>query len=396
MKKNFLLILAAMVSTSVLAQTGGGPPGQMLGVRQPLIMDTPSNDLSTIEAPPPAAAVTNSPATDAAEAAPRKAPARQRKTNAAKLPELKTVPLVAGPATVNVRSGSVNVRGQAKLNSEVITRVTNGEQVTVIEEIHLKNTGPEEPSAWAKIVLPEKAHVWVHSSFIDPVAKTVTPRKLNMRGGPGENYSILGTLSRGDTITEINTKGNWIEIEPPTNAYAFMAAQYLAQEPEAPETPTVASTEETPELTNAVPAEPVPAPTSLAEEPQVASNATEMAAVTEPAANAITNEAPSSATNEMMTAAAEVPDVAEEEPPPPRIVEREGIVRETYSIQAPTEYALVSPDNHRPIDYLYSTTTNLDLSRYKGLHVIVTGPEGLDERWKNTPVITIQRIQVFE
>ena len=43
-----------------------------------------------------------------------------------------------------------------------------------------------------------------------------------------------------------------------------------------------------------------------------------------------------------------------------------------------------------------ATSTNLDLSRYKGLHIIVTGEEGLDERWKNTPVITIQRIQVLD
>jgi hypothetical protein len=38
----------------------------------------------------------------------------------------------------------------------------------------------------------------------------------------------------------------------------------------------------------------------------------------------------------------------------------------------------------------------LDLSRYKGLHIVVTGEEGLDRRWRNTPVITIQRILVLE
>ena len=85
-----------------------------------------------------------------------------------------------------------------------------------------------------------------------------------------------------------------------------------------------------------------------------------------------------------------------EEPPPPRIVQRQGIVRYTTSIQAPTMFELISPDTHRPIDYLYTTSTNLDLNRYKGLHIIVTGEEGLDERWKNTPLITIQRIQVLE
>ena len=77
-------------------------------------------------------------------------------------------------------------------------------------------------------------------------------------------------------------------------------------------------------------------------------------------------------------------------------MQREGFVRGTFSIQAPTPFQLISPDNQRPINYLYTTSTNLDLSRYKGLHIIVTGEEGLDARWKNTPVITIQRIQVLD
>jgi hypothetical protein len=82
--------------------------------------------------------------------------------------------------------------------------------------------------------------------------------------------------------------------------------------------------------------------------------------------------------------------------PPPRIVEHEGVVRGSFSIQAPTRYELISPDTHQAINYLYTTSTNLDLSRYKGMHIIVTGEESLDERWKNTPVITIQRIQVLD
>ncbi|HKI69286.1 MAG TPA: hypothetical protein VKA67_06845, partial [Verrucomicrobiae bacterium] len=83
-------------------------------------------------------------------------------------------------------------------------------------------------------------------------------------------------------------------------------------------------------------------------------------------------------------------------PPPSPVVQREGLVRSTISIQAPTPYELISPDTRRTIDYLYTTSTNLDLSRYKGLQIIVTGKEGLDERWKHTPVLTIQRIQVID
>jgi hypothetical protein len=56
----------------------------------------------------------------------------------------------------------------------------------------------------------------------------------------------------------------------------------------------------------------------------------------------------------------------------------------------------VSPENGRDIDYLYTTSKELDLRRYKGMRIIVTGEEALDERWGNTPIITIQKIQVLE
>ena len=98
----------------------------------------------------------------------------------------------------------------------------------------------------------------------------------------------------------------------------------------------------------------------------------------------------------MTNAPTELAEPMEEEPPPPRIVQREGIVRGMTSIQAPSKFVLISPENGERIDYLYTTSKELDLRRYKGLRIIVTGEEGLDERWGNTPVITIQKIQVVE
>jgi uncharacterized protein YgiM (DUF1202 family) len=209
----------------------------------------------------------------------------------------------------------------------------------------------------------------------------VNPKKLNVRGGPGENFSVLGRLERGETVNQISTKGDWLEIEAPTNAYAYVAAQYLKQGPAAPAVApaTVAETAPTPAaVTNETP---------LAAAPTEAPGATPTTAPTEPAPD--TNAVATASTNAANATAAD-------EPPPKRIVEREGIVRGTSSIQAPTRFELISPENHRAIDYLYTPSIALDLRRYKGLRIIVTGEEGLEERWGNTPVITIQKIQVIE
>src|SRR5213075_2885721 len=112
------------------------------------------------------------------------------------------------------------------------------------------------PSAWAKILLPAGTHVWINSGFINASNQTVQPKKLNVRSGPGENFSVLGTMKRGDAVKELNKKNGWSEIEAPSDAYAFVAAQYLKQETPA----EVAST--TPE--------PAPAPAAVPENPTLA------------------------------------------------------------------------------------------------------------------------------
>jgi uncharacterized protein YgiM (DUF1202 family) len=369
MKKNCWLILGAMLSTSLMAQQATNP--------------VPSGPIETPGAGPaaalaPAAATTNAPSPEAGKqkAGKKKSQKAPKKKAAAKKPEavaeLKTVPLVPGPA--EVVATHVNVRGQAKLKSEVVTQVDKGQKVTVIQEIVHNNSGPEEPSAWAKISLPPGAHAWVNNTFINASNNTVRPRRLRLRSGPGENYSSIGMLHRDDVVKPLNTKGDWTEIEPPADAYAFVAAQFLTQEaPSAPE-PTP------------VPPEPAPTPEVVATAPTVAPPPTEAPPVPPPAEiPAVTNTPPPAP-----------PEPAVEEPPPPRIVQREGIVRGMTSIQAPSRFVLVSPDNGRDIDYLYTTSKELDLRRYKGLRIIVTGDEGLDERWGNTPVLTIKRIQVLE
>jgi uncharacterized protein YgiM (DUF1202 family) len=372
MRKNCILIFATLLSSSLLA-------------RQAATSASPA-----IETPAASAVVTNSTSGIATDAGTTNAAPTKKKSSAKKktgkrpatkkkdVAELKTVPLIPGPAVVD--ANHVNVRGQAKLNSEVVTRLSKGQKVTVIEEITHNNSGPDEPSAWARIALPTDAHVWINTGYIDAANKTVKPKKLNVRGGPGENFSVLGRLERGETVNQVSTKGEWTEIEAPTNAYAFVAAQYLKQEP----------------ATTATPAEPVATTATVTNETTLAAapaeaptNAPAVDLNTSTTAIASAAETPADTDNNSATPKAD-------EPPPRRVVAREGLVRGTTSIQAPTHFELVSPENHRTVDYLYTTSPNLDLRRYKGLRIIVTGEEGLEERWGNTPVITIEKIQVVE
>jgi uncharacterized protein YgiM (DUF1202 family) len=366
MKTNCWLVLGLMVATSAFAQDN----------TTTLTPVTPAPIPYT--GPPPSPVQTNAPV--------KKTTPKKRKISTATTTTPKkaafvepTVALVPGAAEVAVKN--LNVRGQAGLKGEYLTHLTNGDSVIVLGEITLAKHKAEEPAQWAQIALPSSVHVWASSLFIDATNNTVSAKKLNLRAGPSENYSVLGVIERGTAISVITTKGNWTQIKPPTNAFAFVAAIYLKQEASG----TVATN----------------LPPSTETEPPVTTNN-----VTEPApiVTESTNEPDATQTNLPDTSAPAITDTNAVEmsvdtnlpPPPPRVVTHEGFVRKVTSIIEPTDYELYDPKTGGEVDYLYSTTTNLDLSHYKGLHIIVTGEEATVERWKNTPLLTVQRIQVVE
>jgi uncharacterized protein YgiM (DUF1202 family) len=316
MKMNCWLMLGVMIATSAVAQNN-------------------TNTLPPIPAPSPT--VAPAPAAPAPVAEPAPAPVKKKKHKAAPVKPISepTVTLVPGAAEV---LANINARGQAGLKGEVVTHLKKGETVTVLEQINLDKHKANEPAQWAKIALPSSTHVWVKSSYIDPSSKTVSSKKLNLRAGPGENYSVLGVIEHGTQVNEITSKEGWMQIDPPASTYAFVAAMYLKQEAPAPT--------------------PAPAPAPVPEQPAIAQPA--------------------------------VP-----QPPQPRVVSHEGVVRGVGSIAAPTKYELYDPATDVNINYLYTTSPSLDLSKYDNMRIIVTGEEGLDPRWKDTPLINIQSIQVI-
>jgi uncharacterized protein YgiM (DUF1202 family) len=367
MKKQIWSVFVAAITTSVLAQTN-------TPVATPSVATPPP----AMTAPAPAA-VTPAPVATNAPAKKKIVPRKKRTLAAAKEPMFTepTVVLVPGPAEIG--GNNINVRGQASLKGEVIAHLHRGDAVTVLEQINLQKHKVDEPAQWAKIAFPTNAHVWVSAKYIDAANKTVLPKKLSLRAGPGENFSVVGLIEHGATVSEISNKGSWMEIEPTTNAYAFVAALFLKQEALAAVPANAAPPMET---------GPVPAPTPVAEAQPV---------VTEPAnapAAPETNAAPAALTD--TNAPAAPVETTPQPPPPPRVVTHEGFVRHVPSIIEPTAYELYDRTSGVPIDYLYTTTTNLNLSHYNGLHIIVTGEEGLAQRWKDTPVLTVQRIHVVE
>jgi uncharacterized protein YgiM (DUF1202 family) len=289
------------------------------------------------------------------------------------------------------KQNNVNVRGQAAINSEVVARLQRNQPITLLEEITLKKPKQDEPARWYRIALPSDVGVWVHSSYVDADTKTVKPRRLNIRSGPGENYSILGRLEQGAVVNQLEAKGAWLKIAPPTNSYAFVAAHLVEKAPAAPAIVATPPPVTPPPVTPTPEPVPVTPPPVVAEVTPATPEIPPAAPVTPPAA-----ETPPTATPPPVSV---VPAPAEILPDAPiekvkKIVSREGVLKGSVSIQAPSHFELRSLDTGRSINYVFSPSTNLLLKEFKGKRILVSGEEYLDERWQNTPVIIVDSLEV--
>ena len=128
-----------------------------------------------------------------------------------------------------VQGESVNVRGQASLAGEVLVQLNQGDIIQMVDKIVAVGAKAGAPSRWAQIQLPPSVPVYVHASFLD--GDTVAATRLNIRGGAGENYSVLGSLQRGDKIHSLGKQGGWVRIRPTPETYAFVAADYVVKAP---------------------------------------------------------------------------------------------------------------------------------------------------------------------
>jgi uncharacterized protein YgiM (DUF1202 family) len=312
------------------------------------------------------------------------------------------------PETGLVEQDAVNVRGRPSFVGEVITKLKKGETVSVLEEVTLSKPKKGEPSKWLKIGLPANTPVWVYAEYID-ANKSVVPKKLNLRAGPGENFSPIGIMTKGETVKDLRKVNDWIEIEAPSTAFAYVAAEFIDRKGTAAPVPTPPAP--APEVAAAPTPEPAPAPAPAPEQAVVPAAepppkpATEVAEAPKPAEPAPAPVAP---------APAPAPEPARAPAPPAeeisvkRVVKREGTLKRSNSIQAPSDYRLEGLDGKETINYVASPeeqvrnektkkvvmVPKIDLKPFLNKKVIVTGEEGMDRRWALTPLLTIETIEL--
>ena len=116
----------------------------------------------------------------------------------------------ADPAMVTRASAGTN--DLPSTSSDVLTP----EMLAKIEQMSLSNL-PRAKSfaATTTTSAPEPAQ----SADI----REVTGNRVNMRTGPGTNYAVVSTLSKGAEVEVIGSEGDWVNLKLPAGATGWMA-----------------------------------------------------------------------------------------------------------------------------------------------------------------------------
>ena len=382
-----------------------------------------------------------------------------------------------GVGTIN--GMRVSARGKATIFSALVFQFNKNEPVNIVEEININNPKAGEPRKWLRVQVPADAGVWVHADFLStpfkknaqdangqPVVFTyakVKANMLNVRGGAGEHFPIIGKHAAGAEV-QISGRRNekWVELFAPANTTVYVAAQFVTRKqinegvveiPPAPLSvnpsipPAVGGTQPTtpttpPETIVTIPTEAFSQPNGTSNEgvpikrastpstPAKANNGTDNKVQNDTgkaAASAkgkaesakgqpqTTLPAPISQPAETVKPSEPVPTpkpldpikVAETNPnlPPAstekpgtnelpiRIVTREGYVRRTLAIQAPSGYVLEHIESGKKINYLLLDHATLKLNWFIGKRVLVSGQEAIDTRHANTPVLKVKTLK---
>ena len=322
-------------------------------------------------------------------------------------------PAAHSQSAATVNADRVNARSRPSPTGEVVTQLRRGQTVVLLDQGPAGAGVGKAIPGWTRIELPAGTPVWVSEVHLDPATATVRPRRLNVRAGPSEDYGVLGTVAQGTALRKLGGGDGWAQIEAPAGLSAYVAAKFL--DPAAPLPAATGAPAPVPvpegkpllpapaptasgEVTSKKPLSPTPeSPTEPPRQPRPAAPAARTdtqpgpagvpvpAPATPPAAAASVPTAP---TNPLPSLA----EPADPGPVAPRIVQREGVVSGTLSIQAPTDFELRATDTGRRLNYLWPSSPDIDIRTFRGVRVRVTGEEHLEPRWPITPMIRVDRI----
>lgn len=142
----------------------------------------------------------------------------------------------------------VNFRAKPSQEAEVVGQLHRGDLVQA------KSLGQQ----WVEIAPPDGMHVWAHRDFVSD--GVVTASSLNLRAGPGINYTVVGEVPQGTHLASVESFGDWLKIPAPASCTVWVSREFLHEVQPLGSTPVTIL--DLPALPVAPRAEDAPAPTA--------------------------------------------------------------------------------------------------------------------------------------
>ena len=124
-----------------------------------------------------------------------------------------------------IKNDLSNIRAGDNINYEVLCKLKKGDPVKLIGKRY----------NWYKIELPSKAYVYIKDDYVDLSHEKgekigeVNAVRVNLRAGPGTKHSILGQVSKPESLRVISREeGGWYKIEPPQGASGWVHSSQIA------------------------------------------------------------------------------------------------------------------------------------------------------------------------
>ena len=115
---------------------------------------------------------------------------------------------IAGETTaaerMAVKADAANIRSGPGLNYDLLWQIEKYHPFLVVEK----------KGRWYRFKDFEGDEGWIHETLVDKTpAVIVKVKRCNVRSGPGTQYDVAFTASRGIPFKVLKTEGRWIQVQ---------------------------------------------------------------------------------------------------------------------------------------------------------------------------------------
>ncbi|MGA1844449.1 MAG: SH3 domain-containing protein [bacterium] len=146
------------------------------------------------------------------------------------LPLVTALVIMLGPAGVMaekvfVSGQTVNIRSGPSTRHSIVRTARMGDELELLKSLN----------GWARVILPDGETGWVHERLISstrqsPSSETVyvTADKVNVRKGPGTNYSIVTMAKKNNELKRTKSLNGWARVTLPDGKTGWITEKYVS------------------------------------------------------------------------------------------------------------------------------------------------------------------------